>query len=143
MNIGAFQKKELKILRKAVDEAELEIHKKLLNSKIIKNIIAIVEKFIKEKKLICYGGTAINNILPKEDQFYNYEIEMPDYDFFSPSALNDAKELADIYYKNGYEDVEAKAGIHEGTFKIFVNYIPVADITQLNSTIFTEIKRIY
>ena len=28
-----------------------------------------------DKKLICYGGTAINDILPKEQQFYNLTIE--------------------------------------------------------------------
>jgi len=141
MNKEEFQKKELAILRKAVDEAEIEIHKKQLNSEIIGNIINIVEEFIRKKELICYGGTAINNILPKNDQFYNFDIEMPDYDFFSPNALEDAKKLANIYYNKGYEDVEAKAGIHEGTFKVFVNYIPVADITNLNKTIFNSIKK--
>ena len=141
MDKESFQKKEIAILRKAVDAAELQIHKKLLNSEIIGNIINIVEEFIRKRQVICYGGTAINNILPKDDQFYNYDIEMPDYDFFSDNALNDAKNLADIYFKKGYEDVEAKAGIHEGTFKVFVNYIPVADITQLNKTIFNAIKK--
>jgi hypothetical protein len=34
-------------------------------------MIKIVEDFIIRKKLICYGGTAINNILPERDQFYN------------------------------------------------------------------------
>ena len=141
MKNSNLEKKELLILRKAVDKAELKANKNLLNSEIIKNIIHIVEEFIKKKQLICYGGTAINNILPEKFQFYDYNIEMPDYDFFSSNALDDAKELADIYYKSGYEDVEAKAGIHEGTFKIFVNYIPVADITQLNLTIFKSIKK--
>ena len=141
MDNKLFQKKEIAILRKAVDAAELQIHKKLLNSTIIGDIINIVEEFIKKKQVICYGGTAINNILPKDDQFYNYDIEMPDYDFFSSNALDDAKHLADIYFKKGYEDVEAKAGIHEGTFKVFVNYIPVADITQLNKTIYNAIKK--
>ena len=37
--------------------------------------------------------------LPLEDQFYDKDIEIPDYDFYSPNALDDAKELADIYYK--------------------------------------------
>jgi hypothetical protein len=36
-------------------------------------MIKIVEDFIIRKKLICYGGTAINNILPERDQFYNKE----------------------------------------------------------------------
>ena len=135
------EKKELNILRKAVDKAEDKANKNFLNSQIIGEIINIVEEFIKKKKLICYGGTAINNILPQKYQFYDYTLEMPDYDFFSDNALNDTKELADIYYKAGYEDVEAKAGVHQGTFKIFVNYIPVADITSLNKTIYKSIKK--
>jgi hypothetical protein len=59
-------------------------------------MLTIVENFIIRKKLICYGGTAINNILPKYAQFYKRDIEIPDYDFFSENALEDAKELADI-----------------------------------------------
>ena len=75
-------------------------------------MIEIVENFIRKKKLICYGGTAINNLLPLQDQFYNKDIEIPDYDFFSSTPVDDAKELADIYYQHGYEEVEAKAGQH-------------------------------
>ena len=47
---------------------------------------------------------AINNILPKKAQFYGRR-EFPDYDFFSNDALNDAKKLADVYYKNGFKNV--------------------------------------
>ena len=36
--------------------------------------------------------------------------------------------MADIYFKNGFSEIEAKAGIHFGTYKVFVNFIPVADI---------------
>ena len=39
-------------------------------SKEIQGMIKIVEEFIKRKKLLCYGGQAINNILPKEHKFY-------------------------------------------------------------------------
>ena len=121
--------KELQILRNAVENAEQVVGKRLAKSDIILNIIKILEDFLKKKKLVCYGGTAINNILSPEQQFYNKDIEIPDYDFFSPHALNDATELADIYSKKGYIDVEAKAGVHTGTYKVYVNYIPIADIT--------------
>ncbi len=140
-NSKEFQIKELDILRNAIDKAEVKAKMELLNSEIIREIINIVEKFLRDKKLICYGGTAINNILPKEYQFYNYDIEIPDYDFFSSNALNDCKELSDIFCKFGFDDIEAKSGIHEGTFKIFVNYIPVADITQINSKLFKSLKK--
>jgi len=132
---------ELSILRIAVDKAEEKIAKRVVNSEEITKIIKIVEDFIQKKNLICYGGTAINNILPSEDQFYNKEVEIPDYDFFTSNALHDAKELADIYYSRGFTDVEAKSGQHHGTFKVFVNYIPVADITQIPKEIFSSLKQ--
>jgi hypothetical protein len=136
-----FEDCELAILRMAVDKAEEKMGKRIVNSEDIKNIIKIVETFIQKKNLICYGGTAINNILPSDDQFYNKEAEIPDYDFFTTNALSDAKELADIYYKEGFTDVEAKSGVHQGTYKVFVNYIPVADITEIAKPIYNSMKK--
>ena len=134
------EEKELEILREAVDKAEERAAKKLINSDSVQEIIDIVEHFLRKKKLVCYGGTAINNILPLEDQFYDKSTELPDYDFFSSNALENAKELADIYAKHGYDDVEAKSGVHHGTYKVFVNFIPVADITSLPKNLFKSIQ---
>jgi hypothetical protein len=138
----SFEECELAILRQAVDETEkVQQERKIANSEEVQKMIAIVEKFIIDRRCICYGGTAINNILPKHAQFYNKEIEIPDYDFFSPRALQDAKALADIFFAAGYEDVEAKAGVHLGTFKVFVNFIPMADITEIHPSIFRMIAK--
>ena len=137
----SFQECELSILRHAVDNAQIKKNKERVNTPQIKKIITIVEKFLKDRKLICYGGTAINNILPKDQQFYDYTLEIPDYDFFSVEPVKDAKNLADIFFKNGYTEVEAKAGVHYGTYKIFVNFIPVADLTYLHPEIFNTIKK--
>ena len=104
-------------------------------------MIEIVEEFLKDTKCICYGGTAINNILPAEAQFYNRDTEIPDYDFYSPKPLDHAKQLADIFFEAGYTDVEAKAGVHAGTFKVFVNFIPMADITELHPILFDNISK--
>jgi len=137
----SFSDCELAILRMAVDNAEEKIAKRVVNSEDVQKIIDIVEQFIQQKKLICYGGTAINNILPEEDRFYNKEVEVPDYDFFSENALSDAKQLADIYYKKGFIDVDAKSGQHHGTYKVFVNYMPVADITYIPKEIYSVLKK--
>jgi len=141
MTKETFEEKEIEILRQAVDIAEKKSGQKVANAPEVQKIISIVENFLRNKQLICYGGTAINNILPVEDQFYDKSLEIPDYDFFSMNALNDAKELANIYYDEGYSDVEAKSGVHHGTFKVFVNYIPVADITFLDGELFSSIKK--
>lgn len=132
---------ELAILRHAVEKTEEIQGQKAVDSPEIKKILIIVEDFIIHKKLICYGGTAINNILPKHAQFYNRELEIPDYDFYSANALDDAKELADIYYAAGYKDVEAKSGLHMGTFKVFVNFIPIADITYMNKQLYDAVLK--
>ena len=138
---ATYDEKELEILREAVDVMEKRKGAKIIQDPQVKKIISIVEEFIADKKLVCYGGTAINNILPEDAQFYNKDIELPDYDFYSDNALDHAKELADIYYKAGYEDVEAKSGVHHGTYKVFVNFTGIADITQMDPALFKAITR--
>ena len=129
------------ILRQAVDEAESSHSKDIASNEEIKRMIEILEKFLKRKRCICYGGTAINNILPKEAQFYDRDIEIPDYDFYSPTPLSDAKELADIYHDEGFLEIEAKAGVHHGTYKVYVNFIAIADITMLHPKLFDSIEK--
>lgn len=136
-----FQDCELAILRQATDEIEEQTKNSNINSEEVNKMIEIVEDFLRNTKCICYGGTAINNILPEEDQFYDRDVEIPDYDFYSNTPLEHAKELADIFYEKGYEDVEAKAGVHYGTYKVFVNFIPMADITFLHEDLFENLSK--
>jgi len=136
-----FEECELAILRTQVDQVQKKIAKRIIQSDDLTNIIQIVEQFLKTKKLVCYGGTAINNILPKKDQFYDKSVEMADYDFFTANAVKDAKELADVYASKGFTEVEAKAGQHFGTYKVFVNFIPVADVTSIPMELFTSLQK--
>ena len=92
-----FEECELAIIRQAVDKIEKKSGRKMLNNPVVQEIISIVEKFLVKTQRVCYGGTAINNILPEEAQFYDKSIELPDYDFFSPEPLQDSKDLADIF----------------------------------------------
>lgn len=131
-----FEEKELELLRKSVDIAEKKLGKKIKQSNDVDNIIKILEDFLRRKKVVCYGGTAINNILPENEQFYNNDVEIPDYDFYSPKAIDHSVELADIYAKKGYDEVEVRSGVHKETYKLFVNFIPIADITQLDPKLF-------
>lgn len=137
----SFEECELTILRASVDKSEKIQGRELLQSPETKKIIHLVESFIMKHKCIVYGGTAINNVLPKEDQFYDYDYELPDYDFFSPNAFELAKKLADLYASKGFEDVEAKSGVHHGTYKVFVNHMGVADITYLHPELYESIKK--
>ena len=139
--MNKFEETELSILRSAVDKISDDVRRTFVNSTEVKAIISIVEMFLRDNKLICYGGTAINNILPDDDQFYDKNLEIPDYDFFSKHAMKHAKQLADLYVSQGYSEVEAKAGVHHGTYKVFVNFIAVADITQIPREVFRNLSK--
>ena len=129
----SFEDCQLNILRDAMDNAEKNLSKKVAQSPVVKNIFKIIEEFIASHKMMIYGGTAINNILPSKLRFYNTDIDVPDYDVFSPNALEDVKEMCDLFYEKGYKNVEAKTANHVGTYKVYVNYLPVLDVTHMDS----------
>ena len=101
--------------------------------------LAVVKKFLKEHRVLCYGGTAINNLLPKKDQFYNPEEDVPDYDFFSKTPQAHSVTIANQLRKEGIAAVEVKPGMHLGTFKVFADFTGVADVTHLDEEIFDRL----
>jgi hypothetical protein len=101
--------------------------------------LAVVKNFLKNHRVLCYGGTAINNLLPKEDQFYNPEEDVPDYDFFSKTPQAHSVVIANQLRAKGVASVEVKPGMHLGTFKVFADFTGVADITQLDEEIFDRL----
>jgi hypothetical protein len=104
----------------------------------VKTSTRIVEAFLKSHRVMCYGGTAINNLLPKEEQFYGPD-ETPDYDFFSETPQEHGMELANQLSAAGIESVEVKPGVHLGTYKVFADYHGVADITFIIPKIFNQL----
>lgn len=132
---------EINLLKDAIEYSDKLKSMVMNQSKDIENIVSIVESFIKKKGLICYGGTAINNILPKKDQFYDKNVNIPDYDIYSSNPLDDSKELADIYAKKGYSNIEVRTSIHEGTYKVSVIFISIVDITYMDPTTFDLMKK--
>jgi hypothetical protein len=137
----SFSDCELSILRMQVDKAQEKMARRIVSSDKIKLMIEIVEDFLIKKKLICYGGTAINNILPEKEQFYNKEIDIADYDFFTTNGIEDAKELSNLFYKKGFKEVEAKSAIHKGTYKVYVDFIAIADVTDIPKEIYLSLKK--
>jgi hypothetical protein len=126
-------------IQKAAEKAQEIIDKKAASDPQIKVMMKIVHKFVQDERVICYGGTAINNILPVKKQFYNSEIDIPDYDFFSKTPQEHAKKLARLLKKEGLEDIEVKPGVHLGTFKVFCEYVGVADISSMGSELFDNL----
>jgi Poly(A) polymerase catalytic subunit len=129
----------MEVIERVADQAMSEIDRQNASNPAIKKLLEIVHKFIQQHRLLCYGGTAINLLLPKQDQFYDPKYDIPDYDFFSEIPQVHAMKLADRIAKAGYKSVEVKPGSHMGTFKVFADYIGVADITYLNNSLFRKL----
>ena len=126
-------------LQPIIDKLQLENDKKAAANPLVKKSLAIVKEFLQTHPVMCYGGTAINNLLPEKDRFYDPTTTIPDYDFYSKTPQEHAMLLANKLAAAGLETVEAKPGMHLGTFKVFADYEGVADITHLDADIFDRL----
>lgn len=88
----------------------------------------IVKKFIIDKKLIVYGGLAIDYALRLKGSSIYYEHELPDYDCVSYRNVDDAYDLGEILFNAGFESVKVIRAKHVETMRVRVNLITVADI---------------
>jgi hypothetical protein len=104
-----------------------------------RKIVDVIENFLRTTGRVVYGGAAINAHLPADKQFYDPSLYLPDYDFMTPDPLQDCADIIVAFHDEGFTDVEAKFGIHEGTYKIFVNYRPAADITFMPPEIYKRV----
>jgi len=120
-------------LEKAIYQNQLEQKKRKKKTYTKPALFLEIEQFIQERKLIGYGGTAIHHALPKEAQFYDAS-EIPDYDFFSMQAIQDIRDLADRL--SASYQVEVKSALFQGTYKLFVNYLPLFDMTQIEEELY-------
>ena len=126
-------------LEKIVEQLELENDKRSASDPLVKQSLEVVAEFLRTHPVMCYGGTAINNLLPREERFYDTETTIPDYDFYSRTPQEHAMILANQLSEIGIQSVEVKPGIHLGTFKVYANYEGVADITHLDADIFERL----
>ena len=101
-------------------------------------IYKVILNFIKDKKRIIYGGYAQNKLIIEkndDDGFYK-KIDTPDIEFYSHSPLQDLVELCDLLYSYKFNYIQGSEGLHEGTYKIFVNFENYCDISYISKNIY-------
>lgn len=140
--MNQFEMKEMEVDNAAERVSKYYDQKEIMENPQIEQILGIVRQFIRDNDLVLYGGTAINAQLPPEAQFYDYSEEIPDYDFYSTDAKEDAKRLADILFAAGYLDSSARSGVHEGTYKVSADFRQIADITQMAPEVIEQIDAV-
>lgn len=128
-------------LESVISEAQIRIDLDTAQNPALRKAIHIVEVFLRRFNRVCYGGQAINAQLPIKDQFYNSELSLPDYDFFTPDAKSDTEALIDEFKAAGYTEISKRIGIHEGTIKIYINFTAIADITQVIPEFYANIYK--
>jgi hypothetical protein len=133
-----------KIIHELTDSSEKAIDlrdQQVATNPELRRALLIVEYFLRKKKRLCYGGMAINAHLPINKKLYDFSKSIPDYDFFSTNPEEDAKELVIMLQKAKFDDVSLRLGIHDGTYKIFVNYHGIADITYMTSWLYQRLTK--
>lgn len=120
----------------SLQDTELLIQKK--NE--ITPIINYVKRFFKSKKVVLYGGTAMNMYLDKKDQFYT-DFDIPDYDGFHYNAKDNSVILLNNLKKMRYDFLLVRYAIHDGTYKISWAFKDIADITQMNKLEYNRILK--
>jgi hypothetical protein len=106
-------------------------------------IINTVKDFIIEKERKLYGGFALNLLLEMknatEDLIYDKnDVEKWDLDFYSPSPIEDAIEIANRLNVKGYSHVRVIDAQHEETYKIYAETIDCADISYVPKNIYNR-----
>jgi hypothetical protein len=124
--------------------AKLKNIDSLIPEKQRKILVKLLTDFIRRKKLVIYGGIALNkyidkrfDLYPEANSPYLVEIDsiLPDFDVFSMNAFEDAKEFIHICKKNGFSKLSIKRAKHDNTWKISVNHFQFADFTIPDSPI--------
>ena len=139
----AIKHKELveKRLEEAIQKASERIKYQEAHDEDLLKALSVVQEFIIKKKRVCYGGTAMNAILPKEKQFYDKNVDLPDYDFYTPDLDGDVNDLMKALSDAGFNEVYSKVGIHDGTKKVLVNYTAIADVSYIDPELFGVLFR--
>lgn len=132
---------QIQRIKKAAELAQEKIDYTVAHNEHILQAIDVVETFLRKKHRLCYGGQAINAHLPDKYKFYDPERTIPDYDFFTPQPDQDIRALVQDLKKAGFQEISAREGMHEGTVKIYVDYIPVADITSLDPALYRILSK--
>lgn len=133
--------KQLDIIKQASELAQAKMDYASAHDDNIVRAVEVVEEFLRKKHRLCYGGQAINAHLPAKYKFYDPEYSIPDYDFFTPNQDLDISVLVNDLKRAGFTEISVREGMHEGTIKVYVDYIPVADMTSIDSKLYRIMSR--
>jgi hypothetical protein len=123
------------VVKLKMEEKQHEYYEKYIR------IFEVAFAFLKRKPVMLYGGLALDQYMPKDLKIYDYDM-IPDIDVFSPQPKTVATALADHLKKKGYKDTtQLTTALHAGTYKVFSEGLPIADVSYLPKDAFDMIAK--
>lgn len=107
----------------------------------IEPVLKEVRAFLKSRRIVLYGGFALNSYLPTKERIYDDDVDIPDYDGYSSNALKDATDLYNHLVSKGYKILVVKEALHKGTYNISWEFNAVADITQVDEKFYKLVNK--
>ena len=111
------------------------------NHKRYKPLYSIAFKFLEAhcRKVLLYGGFALNAILPNKLRFYA-RTELPDLDIFSYDARTIAHKLSAVFTDAKFVS-SVTPGLHDDTWKVIADGVQIADFTQVSHEAFARLAK--
>jgi hypothetical protein len=142
-----YSKKDLEVFNKNIKDVLKKVKKKTLSilepTKMeIENAQKVILNYIINKKRKIYGGTALNEVIRsknKNDVFYDDEVDLKDYDIYSPNPIEDIVNVCNILQDKKFKYVEGSEADHQGTYSVFVHFYNVLDISYVPYNVYNKI----
>lgn len=117
------------------DEEERYFHK-------YDSLFKSVFTFLRKRKVLLYGGTAINELLPDKHKFYE-DKTLPDIDMFTIDGKKLADDAVKYFHRKGFSNATTNAAeaLHPGTYRVFVDALQILDITDISEKVFKRLSR--
>lgn len=138
--IDLFDKNIEKIKKQSTDHSNIVLNPTL---KCRKDILSIFEKYIKENKLILYGGNAHNlavKIKNKDDVIYKDDSELHDFDIYSYEPLTHICNICNLIYDAGYKNIRGIEAMHIETYSIKFDQYTFCDLSYMPKLIYNNIN---
>ena len=102
-----------------------------------KEIRTIITEYIRKKRRVIFGGTAIEKWVKKANQkesIYASEV-LGDIEFYSPRPLEDMYNICNILQRKKFKNIVGREAIHPETYSIFVENTAFCDISYMTDAI--------
>ena len=96
--------------------------------------------FLRPRRVLLYGGTALNYLLPEEARFYEAE-SLPDVDVMCLDGKRLASEVVQHFEARGHAHAGLSEALHPGTYKVYVDGLQLLDITTVSRRTYAKLAK--